>query len=218
MVLFFPISFFLSLSIFSRSYAFQQSFNIRSIFKPQISKSNGIRIEEIKKSIKDISRNTGNGLRATAENKDSIKKLVRELETLNPTKKLTSSQNLNGIWDLVYTTNEGSSAGKLGPFIGLVVQDIKVDEKFYTNYVRIGSGSLEGALTATWLSLDDLRWKVIFKDITFKLFGVQLLQKSLAGNEGIWRMTFLDENFRILYALGGKNSIKENVYILSKSK
>ena len=33
---------------------------------------------------------------------------------------------------------------------------------------------------------------------------------------GIWRTTYLDEDFRILYATGGKNTVKENVYILTK--
>jgi len=42
------------------------------------------------------------------------------------------------------------------------------------------------------------------------------LQKSLLGSVGIWRMTYLDESMRILYAQGGKNTVAENIYILSK--
>jgi hypothetical protein len=143
---------------------------------------------------------------------------VAELEASNPTPNLTSSEKLDGSWKLIYTTNEGSSAGKLGPLVGDVEQFIRIkgyDREDYINYVRIGGGVVEGALTATWDALSKTKWQVNFESVTFKLFGITLIEKELSAI-GIWRMTYLDENFRILYAAGGKNVPKENIYILSK--
>lgn len=117
---------------------------------------------------------------------------------------------------VVFTTNDGSSAGKLGPFVGKVRQDIVLSEKKYTNYVFLGP--VTGALTATWENLDDKKWKVIFIDIVLTLFGVPLIKKQFPADQtGIWRMTYTDENFRVLYAQGGKNKKLENIYILSKA-
>ena len=121
---------------------------------------------------------------------------------------------------LVYTTNGGSSAGKLGPFVGEVEQLIRIagrDEADadYINYVRIGGGAVEGALTATWDVLTEDKWQVNFESVKFKVLGFTLADKELSA-VGIWRMTYLDDDFRILYAAGGKNVPKENIYILAK--
>ena len=78
------------------------------------------------------------------------------------------------------------------------------------------NGIVTGVLSATWLRKSNVLWIVQFQTIILKLFGIKLTEKSLSGTEGTWRNTFLDENFRILYAIGGKNTVKENVYILEK--
>ena len=75
---------------------------------------------------------------------------------------------------------------------------------------------MTGVLSATWLRKSNVLWIVQFQTIILKLFGIKLTEKSLSGTEGTWRNTYLDENFRILYAIGGKNTVKENVYILEK--
>ena len=176
------------------------------------------RINEIKDEIQVLSKGTSNGISASDQVRSKISSLVAELETSNPTPNLTSSDKLDGSWNLIYTTNEGSSAGKLGPLVGDVEQFIRIkgyDREDYINYVRIGGGVVEGALTATWDVLSKTKWQVNFESVTFKLFGITLIEKELSA-VGIWRMTYLDENFRILYAAGGKNVPKENIYILSK--
>jgi hypothetical protein len=176
------------------------------------------RIKEIKDEIKNLSKGTSNGISASEEVRSQISTLVTELESSNPTPNLTSSEKLDGSWKLIYTTNEGSSAGKLGPFVGEVEQFIRIkgyEREDYINYVRIGGGLVEGALTATWDVLSKNKWQVHFESVKFKLFGITLADKELSA-VGIWRMTYLDENFRILYAAGGKNVPKENIYILGK--
>ena len=179
-----------------------------------------------KNKIRDLAQNTDNGLNAPESVQREILSCVKELEQTVDTKgkvttNLVSDPKLNGSWKLVYTTNGGSSAGKLGPFVGEVEQLIKIEDDFYINYVRVGGKSIEGALTATWDVLDDKTWQVNFQSIEFKLFGITLLEKDLEA-KGIWRKSYLDDDFRILYASevrkddSDESKKKGNIYILSK--
>ena len=178
------------------------------------------RVQDIKAEIKALAKGTSNGISASEELRENISRLVAELEAANPTPDLTNSPKLDGSWKLVYTTNEGSSAGKLGPLVGEVEQLIRIDgrvggEKDYINVVRIAGGAIEGALRATWDVLAKDKWQVNFESVRFSVLGITLVQKDLSA-VGIWRMSFLDDDFRILYAAGGKNVPKENIYILAK--
>ena len=170
----------------------------------------------LKAAIKESSRGTNNGITASPEIKNKISEYVKELEKINPTKALTSDVALDGTWTLLYTTNEGSSAGKLGPFVGTVEQEINLTDGIYYNRVTLGPKLVRGTLSATWDVKNAKLWTVKFQDITFELFGIKVLQKSLGGTVGTWRMSYLDDNMRILYAIGGKNTVVENVYILTK--
>lgn len=170
----------------------------------------------LKSSIKKLSQGTNNGISASPDVKLKINDCVKQLEKINPTKALTSDSALDGTWRLVYTSNEGSSAGKLGPFVGDVEQKINLNDGIYYNSVTLGPKLVRGTLSATWDVKNTKLWTVKFQDITFELFGIKVLQKSLGGTVGTWRMSYLDEDMRILYAIGGKNTVVENVYILSK--
>ena len=139
--------------------------------------------------------------------------------------RLSNSPKLDGVWDLVFTTNDGSSAGKIGPFVGDVQQDITLQDQAYVNYVSLGP--VLAFLGATWENIGSNKWKVIFVDISLKVLGIQLLNKKFPENTtGIWRMTYLDDDFRVLYAAGGKTDTAtknkdgktENIYILGKRK
>ena len=171
----------------------------------------------LKTNLLTITKGTSNGMKADAEVRSEVAKIVNDLEKLNDVKTISSSPVMNGNWKLLYTTNSGSSAGRLGPFIGRVDQDIDVSGSKYINYVRLGS-IVQGALSATWDNLSPKLWKVKFIDIEISIFGIPIQKKSLEGSEGTWRMTYLDDSIRILYALGGKNSVTENIYILVRDK
>jgi PAP_fibrillin len=140
------------------------------------------------------------------------------LEKLNAVSNIASSPLMTGNWRLLYTTNDGSSAGKLGPFVGRVDQDVDISERKYINYVRIGGGAIQGALTATWDNRSGKLWTVKFQEIVLSVFGIPVTKKSLEGTVGTWRMSYIDDDLRILYAIGGKNTVKENVYILARDK
>ena len=171
------------------------------------------KIEGLKTNIRELSKGKSNGISATSEQKEQIVALARQLEKLSEERTPSKSKKLDGKWSLIFTTNEGSSAGKLGPFVGQVIQDIDLESKSYVNYVRLPL--VEGGLTATWDVTGPNLWKVLFLSIDFKILGVSLVKKELA-QEGIWRTTFVDDSMRILYAKGGKNTVTENIYILGK--
>lgn len=172
------------------------------------------RVQDIKTEIKALAKGTSNGISASKEVRENISQLVAELEAANPTPDLTNSPKLDGSWKLVYTTNGGSSAGKLGPLVGEVEQLIRIEQD-YINFVRVAGGAIEGALRATWDVLAKDKWQVNFESVRFSVLGITLVEKDLSA-VGIWRMSFLDDDFRILYAAGGKNVPKENIYILAK--
>ena len=94
-------------------------------------------ISDLKNAIIVASKGTQNGIKASEETKEKIVSIAKSLEKLNPTKSPSSSDKLNGSWELVFTSNEGSSAGKIGPFVGKVIQDMDLSSKSYTNFVRL---------------------------------------------------------------------------------
>lgn len=180
--------------------------------------SDGKEVEKralLKKSLKELCKDTQNGNKCSEDNRILIEDNARQLANLNPTKKIATSNEMNGAWDLLYTTNGGSSSGKLGPFVGTVIQDINMSSESYDNIVALGKGLVEGSLTATWNTIDSNTWEVVFQNLVFKALGLKIIEKELKA-KGIWKMTYLDEDLRILYAKGGKNTKQENIYILSK--
>lgn len=191
-------------------------FDITTVLSGSVNSEKSIqRRALLKEKLVELCENTQNGNKCSDEKRDRIEKIVERLETLNPTVRIGPSELLDGKWKLLYTTNGGSSSGKLGPFVGSVIQDIDTSAFSYDNIVSLGAGLVEGRLTATWKNIDSNTWQVIFQDLVFKVFGIPLVEKTLKA-KGIWRMTYLDDNLRILYAKGGKNKKEENVYILAK--
>lgn len=175
------------------------------------------KIENLKSSLFRVTKDTSNGIKATQTARNEVSEIVTELEKLNSVSVISSSPIMSGNWKLIYTTNDGSSAGRLGAFIGRVDQDIDVSANKYVNYVRLG-GIVQGALTASWDNLSPKLWRVKFLDLAITVFGIPVTKKSLVGSVGTWRMTYLDDDVRILYAQGGKNTALENIYILARDK
>jgi PAP_fibrillin len=193
---------------------FQKIFSSTSAVKP----SSQAEITTIKESISKLAKNKDNGIKASPQDKASILELAKRLEKFNPSSNIATSAKMDGEWFLVYTSNAGSSAGKLGPFVGQVVQDIDMKSVFYTNYAIFGNGLVEAALDATWSNLNPKLWEVKFQKIVFKIAGIKVVDKPLEA-VGLWRMTYLDDDYRVLYTSVGKSTPpKESLFILAKKK
>ena len=102
--------------------------------------------------------------------------------------------------------------------IGTVTQVVDLNAREYVNNVELLGGIVKASLDATWENDAfgyDTKWTVIFRRLCFKIFGIKFMDKELS-QEGFWRMSYLDEDVRVLWAKGGKNLTKENVYVLVK--
>jgi len=89
---------------------------------------------------------------------------------------------------LVYSDSSGSSSGKLwGPIAGDVSQII-VDDSAFINQVSLGP--LQIALRASRKTRDDVNIQVFFHELTIRLFGNTIQQKSLEGG-GNWKMLYV---------------------------
>ena len=170
----------------------------------------------LKEDLVRLSRGTSNGIKASPQRRVEIQNVIDQLNKQNKVKKLTSNSLIDGSWELLYTTNEGSSAGKIGPFVGKVEQNVQLSAGVYTNVVKLPGFS--ACLTATWDNLSDTKWRVLFQRISFSVLGFKIAENSLEA-VGIWRMTYLDDDLRILTAAGNtisKKELKENYYVLAR--
>mmetsp|Transcript_2684 Transcript_2684/g.3658 ORF Transcript_2684/g.3658 Transcript_2684/m.3658 type:complete len:212 (-) Transcript_2684:122-757(-) len=153
---------------------------------------------QIKSKIVKLAQGTQNGLNASPRTSAEINKLCDILKP-SPQRKPALSSALNGRWELLYTTTTGNSAGKLGPLVGKVYQEIDLQSLRYLNILELGP--IVAKLDATWEILAPDQWKVIFRSLQFSILGFSFPEKDLSAT-GIWRMTYLDDDFRILYAKG----------------
>jgi hypothetical protein len=173
------------------SYSTPKKFSLTDFFQ-QLTKTNtqsqqSKNLENVKKlkaDIKKLAVGTENGIKASNPVKTDINSFVKDLEALNPTKRISDNKLLDGKWRLIYTTNEGSSAGKIGPFVGIVTQDIDQKNSLYKNTVQLFKGAVEANLGATWSVNGPNLWTVKFLDIQFLLFGLLVSSKPLNGTTG----------------------------------
>eukprot|EP00899_Mesostigma_viride_P007410 jgi/Mesvir1/16670/Mv15072-RA.1 len=154
----------------------------------------------------------GNGIYASPELRAAIEQsaidFVCDTSSPSPLRPATEAANagvLDGFWDLQFTNTMGTSAGKLGPFVGKVTQEVDVRKTHkYWNYLDFGP-FIRLALRADWSVVDDERWKVIFEFITVNIAGKQLFKKDFGPDAGgLWWMGYADKDMRILWATGNR--------------
>ena len=204
-----------SIRTFSRC---SMSFSLLGGIFSEKGKDNKLPVEDIKTRLIQAARNTQNGVSASDKQREEINQLTQQLERRNRVPDIAKSKLVDGSWQLLYTTNQGSSAGKLGPFVGKVIQDIKLEDQSYINNVYFLDGIVKASLSATWKNESAKVWTVKFGDLSLNVLGLPAVRKSLGGATGTWRNVYLDRDMRILYAIGGKNTTKENIYILVRQQ
>ena len=167
----------------------------------------------LKQTIADLAAGKKNGLKCTPAEAGELDEIICMLEAQNPTTAPAESPLLDGTWKLLYTTTKGGSAGKLGPLTGNVLQVFSYDDGCYSNVLKIPP--IRATLDAHWEVMDQSRWKVIFDRITFRILGLKVASKPFPPSQnGVWRMTYLDDSFRVLRASGSNTPEEENVYVL----
>lgn len=173
-------------------------------------------VAQLKQQLVQLTKGTSNGVKATLPVQESVAKIVQEISKFNQIQlSVKSNSAMNGAWKLLYTTNREFSAGKVGPFVGSVVQTIDLKTVNYINDLKLGSGIFHAELLGTFQNMPKNTWKVIFKNVKVSLAGVKVLEKALPG-EGLWQVQYIDEDLRIFYANNIKTPEKRNLYIMQR--
>ena len=140
------------------------------------------------------------GVLNTIEDQERIQKLVTQLKQQLKNDDMDNSNYtaipLVGVHDLIYSAAPGGSSGKIGPyFYGKVTQTF-VNETTFKNAVDFGPFNI--ALTATRHVKDNTSFIVKFQSTTISLFGIPLIEKSIRGTGGVWKLIYTgivhDEN------------------------
>eukprot|EP00981_Chlorochromonas_danica_P007079 scaffold1551_cov164-Ochromonas_danica.AAC.7 len=131
---------------------------------------------------------------------------------------------MNGFWRLLYSdfSEKGSSGGKLGPFVGEVYQDLDSKVGRIKNLIRVRSITLKGGLQAKQTVKDANTWQIEFLNTASTLLGFLPFQKKVfPPGEFIrlWKITYLDDDFRILRARRPETSEdKAYIFILRRDE
>jgi len=133
-----------------------------------------------------------NGVGATQAQQDNVWAAALTLQ--NECLAQPARKPLLGVWELAYSTNEGGSSGKLGPFVGDVTQTF-LDDRRFINAVELGP--LRVALEAEREVVDDTRIRVSFREMAFSLLGMELFRKPAKG-KGVWEQCYVDSNLRVM--------------------
>jgi len=150
----------------------------------------------LKQELYRLCDGTRNGIDADDQTRSEIARVVRELETMQPTELVPTELPLIGSrHKLIYCESKGGSSGKIGPFVGAVEQLFATDDTNFTNCVTLGP--LRIALAAERKVIDDRRIKVKFREITATAFGIELIKKPSTGS-GVWTQRFVDDELRIM--------------------
>ncbi|WIA15553.1 hypothetical protein OEZ85_002185 [Tetradesmus obliquus] len=161
----------------------------------------------------DIIRMSGSkyGHDLDAATREAVQAKVKQLEALQLPVKVEQGALTGSKWTTVFTTSDGTSSGKVGPFITDVVQEFPAAEPgVYYNVSSLGlvSARLRGEYAVT----RDDRVDLEFKNLVLKVGPFQAAEKVFEAGQmrGYWRMSYVDGDFRVFY------TNKDNMFILRK--
>ena len=154
--------------------------------------------------------------------------LLSDLEALCPLPEPARDARMEGPWIVLYTDAPPPSNGQLGFLRGVAKQVIDLTGRRYRNELYVG-GWLTAVLDAKWEEWDGAyldgsdgvaaaddpgatTWKVDFESLTLSLFRIPIFtQQFKAGTSRTWRMSYLDDDTRIVRA--GKTGRGEDDWI-----
>mmetsp|Transcript_30032 Transcript_30032/g.115303 ORF Transcript_30032/g.115303 Transcript_30032/m.115303 type:complete len:215 (-) Transcript_30032:407-1051(-) len=166
-------------------------------------------------------RTRGNGTVETEETKNSIAKIAAELDEAWSVQGVNPATDgvgmIDGSWYLQYTSTVNPSSGKLGPFVGRVLQKIDLENHRFENMCLLGP--LKFNLEATWKVLDDNNFNVLFLTKEISLFGISVQKSPFPeGSGGFWRMGYTDEDVRVLWTKRFPRDKTESLFVLRKER
>lgn len=170
-------------------------------------------IPEISKNLLlDALKQTGrNGSKASEVQKKEIEGLIEVLEAGNPTlNPALATKKMEGNWQMLYTdlSPAAPSSGKLGPFTGDVYQSLDPRKGVVKNLLNIDLPlvKISGGLVAQQSIYDKETWRIdfdyVFNSVLFGRtpLGSQKKPFEVGKETRLWKITYLDDNLRILRA------------------
>ncbi|KAL7488719.1 hypothetical protein ACHAW6_014312 [Cyclotella cf. meneghiniana] len=169
---------------------------------------------------------TDRGRSASPSQKDHIHSLISKLESLCPLSEPARDPRMDGPWVVLYTDAPPPSNGQLLLWRGIAKQVIDLEGGRYRNELYIGGSGddedkdpwLKAVLDASWEEWDGVyldgsggratfadygasTWKVTFERLSILLLGLPIFtQQFKEGTARTWKMTFLDDNTRVVRA------------------
>ena len=155
-------------------------------------------VDDTIQELLDTARRLGPvGIHNTIEDQEIIQnivtKLKQQLQQHNSIISGSMERNytnipLVGVHDLIYSAAPGGSSGKIGPYFYGKVSQVFVNETSFMNVVDFGP--LNIALTASRHVKDNATFTVRFLSTTISLFGIPLIEKSIRGTGGAWKVMY----------------------------
>jgi pimeloyl-ACP methyl ester carboxylesterase len=166
---------------------------------------------EIKERIWALARATQGGAHISDAEGAEMRRLVSQLESLNPTARAASSPLMEGEWDQIYTDNPGGGVvdgdGRtarrqlIGPLSGRITQQVSLGEGAYRQRVRaklLGVLPVCAELLAEVEPEGETTWRVRFDTFALAVAGQPLRRKGTSGYTGMWTHTYLDGDTRVM--------------------
>lgn len=159
--------------------------------------------------LEKVSKCGANGNKASDSQRTEIAELVQSLEKLSKTPQTAKSKLLEcSSWKLAYTDFDppAPSSGRLGPFTGAVYQYLDPKGGQIKNLLKISlpGVAIYGGLVARASIVSKDTWKIDFDYVTnaADIFGFKLggSRKYFDKEIRLWKMTYLDDELRILRA------------------
>ena len=194
---------------------------------------------DAKLKIEEAIVNTDRGRSISTDQRAEVHNLLSNLEALCPIPEPARDKRMEGPWIVLYTDAPPPSNGQLGFLKGIAKQVISLKDGSYRNELYIGGSGqdqdedawLSAILDATWTEWDGIyldstddnipavesspgstTWKVDFESITLNVFQKPLFtQQFKAGTSRTWKMSYLDDDTRIVRA--GKTGRGEDDWV-----
>ena len=149
---------------------------------------------EAKRRLLDAIQGTARGVKATDADKDGIDAAASDLERLNPNPSALTCEELNGEWELLYTTSASIlGANRPWPFrpLGPIYQTIDAPRRRAANRETFPFFNAVAAdLTPTSAAAVDVQF------VEFKIFGLVTV-KAPPSARGALAVTYLDDELRV---------------------
>ena len=167
-------------------------------------------VQNLKDEILSLAKRNERGLIESPEDRDTMAQLFANLEQKNPNKASLSSPQVNGVWELQYTTSDSILGRGRSPRVGPIFQTIDAPNGYAKNSETVqyfGFLNVPRAVTAAITPMSPSKCAVQFKQFSF--FNA-LSINCPPSFKGELDVTYVDEDLRL------SRGDKGNIFVLTR--